>query len=879
LEIADADIQRRLSEPYGLVMRAGRQEMTTRIEVFSDELRDRQRAQLSGVVEYGIKQNGLLEVVRSWFVKYNKPVFYQQKEFHEVLRKAKYIIIPTREQPDFMDGLRDLLGRLQATEVRVLPICDQCMRQDRLTVLTRKNTVLVSQTDAACTTCAQNEFTAELKGLGLTLSPGMTRQLELQLTKVKSIPRMVDMMTPGFDPTQSPDLTLFDRVETTIQQAQSGFSDLPLPEELRSILVADGYERLLPVQDMVLKAGLLEGQSLLVVSSTSSGKTLIGELAGIPRAMQGRKMIYLSPLVALTNEKYELWRRRYRKIGLRTGIKVGMSRLDVGDEGKPVVDTDISKADIVCATYEALDLIFRSGETETIGDVGTVIVDEVQNLGDPERGPTLDGLLARLRYHFPKAQVLGLSATVGSPKKLAKELGLRLVQFEGRPVPLERHLVFSRSDEEKRQMVGRLVRREFKNISSAGNKGQSIVFTYSRRRAHALTEWLREQRISSVEYHGGLSYNRRRRIEAAYNKQRFACVVTTAALGAGVDLPASQVIFESLTMGADWLSTAEFEQMLGRAGRLGKHDLGKVYVVVQPDRKYHAGQDRTEDQVAVELLSGVVEDVEPFAEEEECAAQILATICSTKLVDLKSVAAVYGRMLSPSVTAADALKLLVRRHMIRVKEGGVYPTELGRATCLSFLMPSEGLEVLKLTGSMDVLDIAIKLEPFENVYLSSKLQGEVDAAFKTHMPTRLFSGIFQDLGDLARRDGGAARLPSWVFEIMGRWTTHFFNCGCSMYPGCDHAKVRLGRWLVEMREKGYNPSGLAAALNDRFELWAYPGDVYSWLDTLIHNLKAVQRIAAVAGKVDLGEAIEDQIARIERPLEKKTPEETKAAPS
>jgi len=42
-------------------------------------------------------------------------------------------------------------------------------------------------------------------------------------------------------------------------------------------------------------------------------------------------------------------------------------------------------------------------------------------------------------------------------------------------------------------------------------------------------------------------------------------VVTTAALAAGVDFPASQVIFESLTMGREWLSVSEFQQMQGRA--------------------------------------------------------------------------------------------------------------------------------------------------------------------------------------------------------------------------------------------------------------------------------------------------------------------------
>lgn len=869
MEVADADIQKRLSKPYALVLRDGRQDLTARVDVYSDVLRDRQRTLFSGMIEYGRKSAGeMLEIRRFWFVRYNKPVYYQPKEAHEILRKARSIIIPREQRPPFEKELKEFLSRIQAPSPNVVPTCQHCMREDRLTVLTRRNAVKVSQKQVTCLACAQGDLKTELKTMGIHLSKAMMNQLERQVSRVKSVPRIIDMMTPGFDPASEPDLTLVDTILAEKPPKTLGISELDIPDTMKQVLENEGLSDLLPIQSRVISAGLLKGRSLLIVASTSSGKTLLGELAGVPRAMKGKKMIYMAPLVALTNEKYEQFRKRYKSLGLRVGIKVGMSRLDVGKEGRPIVDTDIRKADIVCATYEALDLIFRSGNTGDLGDVGTVIVDEIQNLADPERGPELDGIISRMKHHYPKAQFLALSATVGSPEILAKELGFKLVSYEGRPVPLERHLVFARSDDDKRSIIKRLVNNEFRHVSTAGNKGQSIVFTYSRRRAHSLSDWLREQRVSAAVYHGGLSYNKRRSTERRYEKQRYSCVVTTAALGAGVDLPASQVIFESLAMGAEWLSIAEFEQMLGRAGRLGKHDRGKVYILVQPERKYHSGQDKTEDQIAVDLLNGVVEDVEPFADKETSAEQILATICSSGLTDLKDVARAYKKMLSMSVPPSEALKHLVRTHMVRVKDGKIHPTELGTATSLSFLSPSKGLEVLKLTKSYDVLDIAILLEPFESVYLSSKLQEEINSAFRTYMPTRFFSGIFSEISDLSRPHSGAGRLPQWVFDVFGKWTASIFNCGCRDYPECDHGKISLGRWLVEKRKNGLNPSGLAGALHNEFELWAYPGDLFSWLDSLIHNLKAVQRIANTAGQTDLSVAIDEQIEQIERPHEK-----------
>lgn len=869
MEIADADIQKQLAKPYSVVLRSSKQDLAVRIDIFSDVLRDRQRTTLNGLIEFGYRSSGLLEIKKFWFVKYNKPVFmHVPKEANSILRKAKSIIIPRKHQPDFLKDMKVYFTGIQTQEPRIVPTCQHCLREDRLTILTRRNVVKVAADQVVCTSCGQADLKTELKSLGITMSRSMMNQLERQVTRVKSVPRLVEMLTPGFDPTKEPDLTLIDTIVAQELSTKKDIQDLPIPDEFKAVLYDVGLESLLPIQKKTILSGLFSNSSLLIVSSTSSGKTLLGELAGIPKAMKGQKMIYMSPLVALTNEKYNSFRKRYKTLGLRTGIKVGMSRIDVGKEGKPIVDTDISKADIICATYEALDLLFRSGNTKDLGDVGTVIIDEIQNLADPERGPELDGLITRMRFHYPKAQYLALSATVGSPHVLAKELGLKLVEFEGRPVPLERHLVFARTDEEKRNIIRRLVTSEFRHVSSAGNKGQSIVFTYSRRRAQALSDWLREHGVSCAVYHGGLSYNQRRSIEHNFEKQRYACVVTTAALGAGVDLPASQVLFESLAMGADWLSTAEFEQMLGRAGRLGKHDRGRVYIIVQPERKYHAGQDGYEDEVAVKLLNGIIEDVEPFADKETSAEQILATICSTGLVDLKSVARTYMRMLSMSVPPSEALKHLVKTHMIRVKDGEAHPTELGKATSLSFLSPSMGLEVMRLTASYDVVDIAIILEPFKNIYLSNKLQEEINSAFRTHMPTRLFSGIFSEISDVSKPKSGAGRLPPWVFEIFGKWATTFFNCGCRDYPECDHAEIKLGRWLVDRRQEGLNPTGLANLLNDKFQLWAYPGDLFSWLDSLIHGLKAVQRIANVAGKTDLSVEIDDQIASIERPLEK-----------
>lgn len=78
----------------------------------------------------------------------------------------------------------------------------------------------------------------------------------------------------------------------------------------------------------------MKDKSLLVVSATASGKTLVGELAGIPKALNGKKFIFLTPLVALANQKYRDFKKKYEPLGLKVSIKVGMNRVKAKEEIK-----------------------------------------------------------------------------------------------------------------------------------------------------------------------------------------------------------------------------------------------------------------------------------------------------------------------------------------------------------------------------------------------------------------------------------------------------------------------------------------------------------------------------------------------------------------
>ena len=71
-----------------------------------------------------------------------------------------------------------------------------------------------------------------------------------------------------------------------------------------------------------------------------------------------------------------------------------------------------------------------------------VVVDEVHLLNDPGRGPTLEILLTILRRLLPEVQIIGLSATIGNEKELAKWLDASLVHDTWRPVELKKGVYY-----------------------------------------------------------------------------------------------------------------------------------------------------------------------------------------------------------------------------------------------------------------------------------------------------------------------------------------------------------------------------------------------------------------------------------------------------
>lgn len=168
------------------------------------------------------------------------------------------------------------------------------------------------------------------------------------------------------------------------------------------------------------------GRSVIVSAPTGAGKTIIAEYA-IDRALaQKRRIVYTSPIKALSNQKYRDLREEY---GDQVGIMTGDLTVNPG-------------ASILIMTTE----IFRNTifeDSSRIADISYIVFDEVHYLGDGDRGSVWEESI----IFAPKGiRIIALSATIGNLEEIqswmetVRESRVDLVHTDDRPVPLHRFL-------------------------------------------------------------------------------------------------------------------------------------------------------------------------------------------------------------------------------------------------------------------------------------------------------------------------------------------------------------------------------------------------------------------------------------------------------
>lgn len=184
-------------------------------------------------------------------------------------------------------------------------------------------------------------------------------------------------------------------------------------------------------REAINRCGILRGRHVVVVAPTSSGKTLVGEIAAL-RAVEARKRtLVLLPLRALVNDKYRELVDRYGALGLRVIRATG----ELSDEVPQLLS---GRYNIALMTYETAGAVMIR-HPHVLRSAGVVVVDEAQMLADSGRGANLELALTLIKSRRRlgiEPQLVLLSAVIGETRGLEQWLAASLLRSETRPVPL-----------------------------------------------------------------------------------------------------------------------------------------------------------------------------------------------------------------------------------------------------------------------------------------------------------------------------------------------------------------------------------------------------------------------------------------------------------
>ena len=192
--------------------------------------------------------------------------------------------------------------------------------------------------------------------------------------------------------------------------------------------------------------GIQKGQHVLVTAHTGSGKTLPAEFAIQHFVSRGKKVIYTSPIKALSNQKFYDFTQKYPAIsfGLLTGdIKTN-----------PTADVLIMTTEILMNALFSNQKIQSelSFQMDIDNDLGCVIFDEVHYINDSDRGQTWEQTILMLPLHI---QMVMLSATIDNPIGFAEWIEQRdekknkqvyLASTHHRVVPLTHYGYFATTE-------------------------------------------------------------------------------------------------------------------------------------------------------------------------------------------------------------------------------------------------------------------------------------------------------------------------------------------------------------------------------------------------------------------------------------------------
>lgn len=349
--------------------------------------------------------------------------------------------------------------------------------------------------------------------------------------------------------------------------------------ELISALAENGIAEPTPPQADAIPI-INDGDNLLLVAPTGIGKT---EAAMLPildsifrdKNRKGIMCLYITPLRALNRDMMV----RMEGYGKALGINVAVRH---GDTSQSERNRQSEKPpQIMITTPETLQVLFTGKKlVEHLKSLKWVVVDEIHELANTERGAQLCVALERLVLIAGDYQRIGLSATVGNVANVAQYLvgPKRHVMIRKHDTFREFHINVESPEPSKDDSVllDKLqsdpdILAVMKRARTIIESGRSTLFFVNTRET---AEWLTaryhiwDENFSIEVHHGSLSKEIRMDMEDRFKSGEIKSLICTSSLELGIDVGSTDMVIQ-------YNSPRQVSRMIQRAGRAG-HRIGET---------------------------------------------------------------------------------------------------------------------------------------------------------------------------------------------------------------------------------------------------------------------------------------------------------------
>jgi ATP-dependent Lhr-like helicase len=350
---------------------------------------------------------------------------------------------------------------------------------------------------------------------------------------------------------------------------------------IRRLIEERGFDEPTEPQRRVIPL-ILEGRNVLLISPTATGKTEAAVLPVFHLYLQrgerppGISILYITPLRALNRDILDRLSWWCSKLDIRLAVRHG----DTSLRERSIQSR--SPPEMLITTPETLQIVLLGRRLKRyLKAVRWVIVDEVHELADNKRGCQLSVALERLReITGGEFQVIGLSATIGSPEEVARFLVGDERSIEVVRVPLARQMelevLYPDVEPEDYELAEKLythpevaARLRVMRELVEGHR-TTLIFTNTRATSEVLASRFNIWDVGfplSI-HHGSLAKTSRIAAERGLKTGGLRTVVCTSSLELGIDIGRIDLVIQ-------YNSPRQVTRLLQRVGRSG-HRLGRI---------------------------------------------------------------------------------------------------------------------------------------------------------------------------------------------------------------------------------------------------------------------------------------------------------------